>query len=64
MQWMTSLRSFSFYGYLLTAKKHDKRVAKKKMTFVELTSQKKFGFTKSDSGMEKKQVKGKETSSE
>ena len=49
-QWMTSLRSFSVFGYLLTAKKHDKRVAKK-MTFVELTSQKKFGFTKNDSGM-------------
>ena len=39
----------------------------KKMTFVEPTSQKKFGFTRSDSGMgilKKKQVKGKETSSE
>ena len=38
---------------VLTVKKHYKRprVAKKKMTFVELTSQKKFGFTKNDSGM-------------
>ena len=48
---MTSLRSFSPYGYLLTAKKNMTKGLQKKMTFVELTSQKKFGFTKSDSGM-------------